>query len=579
MNSSKGHSSSMYSNNTKYVVVIGGIMSGIGKGITASSIGLLLKGRGLKISAIKIDPYINVDAGTMSPFEHGETYVLKDGGECDLDLGNYERFLNIELTRDHNITTGKIYRKVIEKERRGEYLGQTVQSNPHIINEIIDHIERVTKKSECDVMMIELGGTVGDKEIAIYIDSLLQLSKKEGSDVCFVYLSMLLTSGKELKTKPLQDSVAKLRSFGIFPDILCVRTPVDIPAEIAKKTSTMCHVSQDRIISNTDVYNIYLVPNKLREENIVDRISEVIDLGLSTDYSLEEYQKILDYYSSEKKTITILIAGKYIGSNDTYLSLIRAINHAGFETGLEIKTKWLDTTDQLKVHKAFSNPQKIDFDAVIIPGGFGQKGIMGKILVACYCRTNGIPMLGICLGMQVMVIEYARYAVKEYGDGSCSEEWFESSDENISRNREKAVVGILEGQCKDKIGGTMRLGNYTTALSRGSRVRELYGCRVITERHRHRYEILPKFVKELEKGTLTIEDPSEYNTLKVSGINASSTTSENGDEKICETIEVENHPFYIGCQYHPEFRSRFSDPHPLFVGLARAALYRINSTS
>ena len=521
-----------------FVIVTGGVISGLGKGITASSIGLLLKSTGLTVTAIKIDPYLNVDAGTMSPFEHGECYVLKDGGEVDLDLGNYERFLNIELTKEHNITTGKIYLSVINKERRGDYLGKTVQVIPHLTNEIIDHIERVAQQSVSDkkpnVCIIEMGGTIGDIENKPFIEAIRQMSIKKEHKFCFVHVSLLVENGGELKTKPTQHSLSTLRSLGIVPDILVLRTPTTLSKNLIKKISLMGQIKEKNIICNINVPNIYYVPDSFEKQNITKKVLKILNLSTDVTINLNEYYKILNHFKNNYEKIIVGIAGKYVGSPDTYLTLIRAIYHASFYCRVNFDIKWIDT-ELLEKHNANLSILN-ECNVIIIPGGFGSRGIEGKIKVANFCRLNNKPLLGLCLGMQIMVTELAR-SVGLINANSI--EWDSQTNH--------PVVAILPNQTGIK-GGTMRLGNWKTILKPNTLVHKLYKTDNIMERHRHRYEINNKYVPLLEKNNLVIAG---------TGIN-----------DLVEIIELANdHPFYIGCQFHPEYRSRYSNPHPLFVGL------------
>ena len=536
----------------KYIIITGSIISGIGKGITSSSIGLLLKSRGINVTAIKIDPYLNIDAGTMSPFEHGECYVLGDSSECDLDMGNYERFLGLELTKDHNITTGKIYQTVINKERKGEYLGKTVQIVPHITNEIQDWIKKVAiipvddDKNIPNTCLIEVGGTIGDIETAPFIEAIRQMAADgEKNQFCFVHVSMLINNG-ELKTKPTQHSVANLRKLGIIPDFLVLRTPRMLDEKIKHKLKIFCQIKEDNIISNIDMPNIYYVPDVFKTQNICEKIGEVLDIKFNNTYQLKDYYKVLNHYESDLlPKLNIIMAGKYMGSNDTYLSLIRAIDHASFSTGVKVNIIWLNTEDidNCDIDKNIKIKNMLEqCHGVIIPGGFGTKGVNGKIKIANYTREHQIPLLGICLGLQVMVVEFAR----SIGIHGSSTEW--------NPKIEHPIIDILPGQT-GIMGGSLRLGNYTTKLRKDSQVYDLYKKEYIIERHRHRYEVNNNYVYILEKKGLSFV--------------GTSVTSNNG--KLMEVVELKNHPFYIGVQYHPEFKSRYNTPHPLFIGLLNSA--------
>jgi len=526
----------------KYIVVTGGIISGLGKGITASSVGLLLKERGLNITSIKIDPYLNIDAGTMSPYEHGECYVLKDGGEVDLDLGNYERFLNIDLGKYHNITTGKIYKRVLDKERHGKYLGKTVQVIPHLTDEIQNWIIDVAQKSvdddkKPDVCIIEVGGTVGDIETAPFIEALRQLSLKlDRSDICFIHVSMIINNGEQ-KTKPTQHSVSTLRTLGIFPDILVLRTKNYLSDEIKNKLSRFCNINKEHIISNVNVPTIYYVPKIFAEQNICEVVQEIMDLKLNSMYKYS-YGKIIEHFENDYDKYKLIIAGKYTGSQDTYLSLIRAIEHASFQLKMHIEIVWLDSE---KLDDSDDDLIKLEeCDGIIIPGGFGSRGIKGKKKVAKYARINNIPLLGICLGLHVMIAELVQF----YGLDGDSTEWWSTSH---------PVVDILPGQT-GILGGTMRLGNYKTILNKKSLTHKLYGTDTIVERHRHRYEVNNKYIDFIESNGLIF-------------------VGKNEDGKLMEIAELDktyNHPFYIGCQFHPELISRNEKAHPLFIGLLQS---------
>jgi len=430
-------------NTMKYIIITGSLISGIGKGITSSSIGLLLQSRGINVTAIKIDPYLNIDAGTMSPFEHGECYVLADGGEVDLDMGNYERFLGLELTKDHNITTGKIYQSVISKERKGEYLGKTVQIVPHITNEIQSWIKKAAvipvdnSKSSPEVCLIEVGGTIGDIETSPFIEAIRQMASDcEKNQFCFVHVSMIIDNG-ELKTKPTQHSVAALRTLGIIPNFLVLRTQKILGEKIKKKLRIFCQIPEDNIISNIDMPNIYYVPDVFKTQNICEKISKVLDIKFNNAYQLKDYYKVLNHYESDLPKLNLIMAGKYVGSNDTYLSLIRAIDHASFFLGVKINIIWLNTEDidkcDIETNIKIKNMLEI-CHGIIIPGGFGIKGIIGKIKVTKYARINKIPILGICLGLQVMVVEFS-HSIGIYGN---STEW--------DPKTEHPIIDILPGQ-------------------------------------------------------------------------------------------------------------------------------------
>jgi CTP synthase len=527
----------------RFIVITGGVVSGLGKGITASSIALLLKSYGNSVSAIKIDPYINIDAGTMSPYEHGECYVLKDGGESDLDLGNYERFLGINLTKQHNITTGKIYQRVIERERRGDYLGKTVQIVPHITGAIQEWIEEASNipvdgLDIPDFCMIEVGGTIGDMETAPFIEAIRQMSMNTSHRFCFIHVSLLLENGGELKTKPTQQSVASLRSLGIVPDMLVLRTPAIPSIDLLSKVSVQCNINKQKIIVNTNVPNIYYVPQLFHNQAMIQNIYSVF--GIIYKHYINPnfgwYTRMMDYNNRSlvaTNRLCVLIAGKYMNTPDTYLSIIRALDHAAFATNVFFDIKWFDTeTDSINTIKE-STP-----DAVIIPGGFGSRGIAGKIEVARFCRENSIPTLGICLGMQIMVCERI---------GADSQEWNPST--------ETPAIHLLSNQT-EVYGGTMRLGDYEAVIHiTESKTYQYYGKIHITERHRHRYEVNNAYRSQLEEKGMKI-------------------TAVNDEHNLVEIVEQSEHPYYIGCQFHPEYSSKNELPHPLFVGLLEVANQR-----
>ena len=531
----------------KYIVITGGIISGLGKGISSSSIGFLFQSMGYVVTMIKIDPYLNVDSGLMSPYEHGECFVLGDGGECDLDLGNYERFLNIDLTRDHNITTGRIYSNVIKRERRGDYCGSTVQVVPHITDEIIDQINRTShlkiNGKTPDICVIEVGGTIGDIEGLPFIEALQQMRSQSDDMFCFVHVVMTINN-PEPKTKPIQHSVSTLRSRGIFPDILIVRSNEILPTEIIHKLNRFCQIGRLDIISNPNVSNIYEVPAIFNKQDICARIGKYLHTPVTS--IIAPYSKIIEHYLQNNLPIINLgIVGKYVStigskSPDTYLSLCRAIEHASISLNLKVNINWIDSDDLDRLKSTLSN-----YQGFIIPGGFGHRGFVGKSFVAEYARIHNIPILGICLGMQIMVLDYYN---SKCGHGGCSREWGNNPD------NAKYIIDILPGQ-NEIMGGTMRLGNYQTNLV-PSKVMDLYGKDSIIERHRHRYEVNNVYVEQLEEAGLKFVGRSKLS---------------DGNE-VMEISELSDHPFYVGCQFHPEYKSRYEVPHPLFIGLLKAII-------
>lgn len=557
----------------KYVLVTGGVVSGLGKGVTASSIGLLLKACGLRVTSLKIDPYLNTDAGTMSPFEHGEVFVLDDGGEVDLDLGNYERFLNIKLSRDHNITTGKVYQAVIEKERRGDYLGKTVQVVPHITDAIQEWIERAAaipvdndgSSAPADVCVIELGGTIGDFESMPFIEALGQFSNSVGcGNFCLIHVSLVpvLDAVGEQKTKPTQHSVRGLRGLGLMPNILACRSATPLDENVKEKLSQFCHVPAQNIITLYDVPNIWHVPLLLRDQKAHEAIFKVLNLQ-SMDHKLEQ-PCIMEEWRLMAKTcdmldeqVRIAMVGKYTGLSDAYLSVLKALLHASVSCRKKLVVDWVPAT-HLEQPTKFENPEAYKAawkllkgaDGVVVPGGFGDRGVEGKIAAAKYARENKVPYLGICLGMQIAVIEYAR-SVVGLKDANSTE--FDPTTHH------PCVIFMPEGS-KTHMGATMRLGSRRTYFHlMDSKSAKLYGNqRYIDERHRHRYEVNPQMVPLLENAGLSF-------------------TAKDETGQRMEIIELGNHPYYVGAQFHPEFKSRPGRPSALFLGLIAAACGQLDS--
>ncbi|MEC9146555.1 MAG: CTP synthase (glutamine hydrolyzing) [Candidatus Thermoplasmatota archaeon] len=542
----------------KYVVVTGGVLSGLGKGVTASSIGVLLKSAGLRVTSIKIDPYLNSDAGTMSPFEHGEVFVLDDGGEVDLDLGNYERFLDIALTKDNNITTGKVYANVIDKERRGDYLGKTVQVVPHITNEIQEWIERVAHvpadgSSETpDACVIELGGTVGDIESAPFIEALRQFQFRVGKgNVCFVHVSLVPVMGPvgEQKTKPTQHTVKELRGLGIIPDILVCRSEKPLDSETKSKLAAFCHVDEDAVVSAHDVSNLYQIPISLFEQSVLQKVS--VHLGFQVPAKLpilDEWRMMADKVDTLEDEVRIAMVGKYTGLSDSYLSVIKALQHSAFAVGRKLQIDWIESTD-LDPNDRTDNHEEAwgvleSADGILVPGGFGNRGVEGKIAAANYARVNEVPYLGVCLGLQIATIEFCRNVLNIEGANSAE------FDEDAPVH---AVVFMPEIS-KTHMGGTMRLGSKPTPfLVDDCKIRRLYGgVDHVNERHRHRYEVNPDLIEKIEASGLVYVGKDETG-------------------KRCEIMELNGHPYYVGTQYHPEFKSRPGRPSPPFLGLLKAA--------
>ena len=543
----------------KYVVVTGGVLSGLGKGITASSIGVLLKSAGLRLTSVKIDPYLNSDAGTMSPFEHGEVFVLDDGGEVDLDLGNYERFLDVALTRENNITTGKVYANVIEKERRGDYLGKTVQVVPHITNEIQDWIERVAHVSADgsgetpDACVIELGGTVGDIESAPFVEALRQFQFRVGQEnVCFVHVSLVPVMGPvgEQKTKPTQHTVKELRGLGIIPDILVCRSEKPLEEETRAKLAAFCHVGTDAVVSAHDVSNLYQIPISLYEQSVLNKVSN--HLGFEVPDSLpmlDDWKHMADKVDRLEEQVHIAMVGKYTGLSDSYLSVIKALQHSAFAVDRKLVIDWIESTD-LDPHNVTEKHDEAwellrAADGILVPGGFGNRGVEGKIAAANYARVNNVPYLGVCLGLQIATIEFWRNVLGLENANSTE----------FDENTPNPAVVFMPEISKTHMGGTMRLGTKPTPfLVDDCKMRRLYGgADHVDERHRHRYEVNPDLIERIEAEGLVYVGKDETGQR-------------------CEIMELENHPYYVGTQYHPEFKSRPNRPSPPFLGLLKAAV-------
>ncbi|MGB1354274.1 MAG: glutamine hydrolyzing CTP synthase [Poseidonia sp.] len=537
----------------KYVVVSGGVLSGLGKGVTASSIGVLLKSAGLRVTSIKIDPYLNSDAGTMSPFEHGEVFVLDDGGEVDLDLGNYERFLDINLSKDNNLTTGKIYANVIEAERRGDYLGKTVQVIPHVTDAIQDWIEDVAARpadgsdGTPDACIIELGGTVGDIESAPYVEALRQFQFRVGREnVTFVHVSLVPVMGPvgEQKTKPTQHTVKELRGLGITPDILVCRSSAPLNDETRNKLAAFCHVQPKAVMSTHDVPNIYHVPLMLQEQGMCD----ILEVDCTATSLLEEWKTMAHHLDTLTEEVHIAMVGKYTDLSDAYLSVIKSLQHAAMAVDRKLVIDWIEAShlepqwEKDESDAAWAALKKAD--GILVPGGFGDRGIEGKIAAAHHARTNNIPYLGICLGLQVATIEFCRNVLGLEGANSTE---FED-------NPAHAAVVFMPEISKTHLGGTMRLGTRPTLWQVDScQIRTLYGPgEAVDERHRHRYEVNPDLIERIEAAGLVY-------------------VGKDDSGQRCEIFELKGHPYYVGVQFHPEFKSRPNRPSPPFLGLLQAA--------
>jgi len=528
---------------TKFVFVTGGVSSSLGKGLTASSLGRLLKSRGLKVTMCKLDPYLNVDPGTMNPGEHGEVFVTDDGGETDLDLGHYERFIDEPLNKMSNTTTGSIYSNVIARERRGDYLGKTVQVIPHITDEIKERIRRLGTLG-ADIVIVEIGGTVGDIEIVPFIESIRQYKRDAGkNNVCYIHLTLVpyLAPSGEQKTKPTQHSVTDLRSRGIQPDVIVCRSDQPLSEGLKRKISLLCDVPHDAVISAVDAPSIYDIPVTMHEEGLDRIVCETLNIDVdSHPIDLSTWNDVVRRVHSTNRTIRIGIVGKYVTMPDAYLSVAESVRHAGFALGAKTQIEWLEAE---RVPSEIDAERIRQLDGVIVPGGFGERGIEGIVATAKICRENDIPYLGICLGMQVQVIEFARH-VLGLSDAHSTE--FSTSTSN-------PVIAMMAEQMDiTDLGGTMRLGAYPAMLSEGSLVAELYGSSVASERHRHRYEFNSRF-----------KDQFEAAGMMCSGMSP--------DGRLVEFVEVKGHPFFVGTQAHPEFKSRPDHAHPLFWGLVNAA--------
>lgn len=533
---------------TKFIFVTGGVVSGLGKGILAASTGALAKARGKKVSMLKFDPYFNIDAGTMSPFQHGEVFVLKDGTETDLDLGHYERFIDENLTGLSNVTSGQIYSAVISKERRGEYLGATVQMIPHVTNEVKDAIYCLADESKADVLVVEIGGTVGDIEGLPFLEAIRQLRLDlKGKNALYIHTTLvpfLETSGEQ-KTKPTQHSVRELRSIGIQPDVIVCRSKAPLSRSMRAKVALFCDVGLEEVVSLPDLDSIYRVPMFLEEAGFGKILSNF--LGVSADPDLQKWQRLAKAISEKRPLINVGIVGKYVGLKDSYISVTEALKHAALENGVEVKIFWI-ASDKLETSESLK--PLLEMDGVVVPGGFDIRGIEGKIKAIQLAREKELPFLGLCLGMQCAVIEFARNICGLNGANSTE----------FDPNTPYPVIDLMKGQKKIREkGGTMRLGAYPCRLDQGSQAREAYGKALVWERHRHRYEVSNDFVGLLQEKGLSVS--GHY--LK---------------QGLAEIIELPGHPFFIGSQFHPEFTSRPGAPNPLFNLFVKACKRRAEKT-
>ena len=530
---------------TKYIFVTGGVVSGLGKGITAASLGRLLKARGLKVAAQKLDPYINVDPGTMSPYQHGEVYVTEDGAEADLDLGHYERFIDEDLNRFSNLTTGKVYWNVLNKERRGEYLGSTVQVIPHITNEIKDFVYRVGRETQADVVITEIGGTIGDIESQPFIEAARQVSLEVGREnSLFIHVTLVpfLCGSDEHKSKPTQHSVKELQGMGVSPDIIVLRCDEPLEESIFKKISMFCNVKPDCVLENITLPCLYEAPLMLEREGFSSIVCRELRIEAPAP-ELGEWEALVDRIKALRGAVRIGLVGKYIQLHDAYLSVHEALCHAGYDLGCGVEIEWIDS-ETLTPENA--EKRLAGLDGILVPGGFGGRGIAGMILAAKYARENHVPYFGICLGMQIAVIEYARDV--------CGIPTADSGE--FDELCPTKVIDFMPGQ-SDSIdkGGTLRLGAYPCVIQPGTTMARCYGAERISERHRHRYEVNNDYREALTAGGLTL-----------SGLSP--------DGRLVETVELTDRPFFVGVQYHPEFKSRPNKPHPLFRGFVAAAKAR-----
>lgn len=528
---------------TKYIFVTGGVVSGLGKGITAASLGRVLKQRGLKVAAQKLDPYINIDPGTMSPYQHGEVFVTEDGAETDLDLGHYERFIDEDLNKFSNLTTGRVYWNVLNKERNGDYLGKTVQVIPHITNEIKEFIYTVGRKTSADVVITEIGGTVGDIESQPFMEAIRQVAFDVGREnVCYIHVTLVpyITGSGEFKSKPTQHSVKELQSLGIAPNIIVTRVDQPLDEDIRDKIALFCNVKKECVIENLTLPVLYQCPMMLEESHMSDIVLKELSIDAPAA-DMTEWNQMLQRIANRDKTVTIALVGKYVKLHDAYLSVVESLNHAGYENAAKVEIKWVDSEDVTEE----TAPEIFgDVQGILVPGGFGHRGVEGKIIAARYARTHNVPYLGICLGMQVAVIEFGRHVLGLTGAHSAE----------FDPATPYPVIDLMPDQ-KGNLpkGGTMRLGAYPCKISEDSIMSRAYGQKEVNERHRHRYEFNNAFRDSYRQGGMRF-------------------TGTSPDGHLVEAVEIPEHKFYIGVQYHPEFKSRPNRAHPLFREFVKAAL-------
>ena len=536
------------SSSTKYIFVTGGVTSSLGKGIVSASLAKLLQARGFKVTIQKLDPYINVDPGTLNPYEHGECYVTDDGAETDLDLGHYERFLNISTSQNNNVTTGKIYQSVIDKERRGDYLGKTVQVIPHITNEIKEHILKLGKDKNYDVVITEIGGTVGDIESLPFIESIRQLKWNLNKNVLFIHLTLIpyLSTSGELKTKPTQHSVKTLLEYGIQPDILVCRTEYHLDNGLRNKIALFCNVDQECVIESIDAKSIYEVPLLMLKEKLDTVVCQKLELDQEIEPDLKKWNEFLNNLQDPKKEINIALIGKYVELKDSYISIAESLIHAGSKNKTKVNLHWIHSS---KLEDENCSKLLKDINGVIVAPGFGSRAIEGKIKAVEYARLKQIPFLGICLGMQCAVIEFARNVLKMENAHSTE----------IDSQSEFPVISMMEEQKQlEKMGGTMRLGSYQCDIEQHTLLHQIYSKKTIHERHRHRFEFNNQFIDDFESNGMIFSGKNIKNNLM-------------------ETIEIPTHPWFIGVQFHPEYKSTVENPHPIFLSLIKAGLEHASS--
>lgn len=533
----------------KYIFITGGVVSGLGKGITAASLGRLLKSRGLKVTAQKLDPYLNVDPGTMNPVQHGEVFVTDDGAETDLDLGHYERFIDESLSQNSNLTSGRVYWKVISDERKGVYGGQTIQIIPHVTNEIKRYISR-NAETGADVCLVEIGGTIGDIESQPFLEAIRQFAVEYGRENCvFIHVTLVpyLAASDELKSKPTQHSVKEMLALGIQPDIIVCRTEHPLTDDIKNKIALFCNVSKECVIENNNCDILYAVPMMLKEQKMDEVVMKKLGID-APNQDLSDWEEMLYALRNPKQTVKIALVGKYVELHDSYISVNEALKHGGISTMSAVDIHWIDS-ESLEADDANLDEILGDMDGILVPGGFGSRGIEGKILAANYARTHGIPYLGICLGMQIAIIEFARNVLNMQGANSAE----------INPETPFPLIDILpEKKNISNLGGTLRLGQYPCILNEKSKSYQLYGKKEIFERHRHRYEVNNDYRDSLLQGGMIFAGTSP-------------------DNHIVEMIELPDHPWFVACQFHPEFKSRPNKPHPLFRGFVTAAAERMKN--